>query len=97
MGLNGTELTEKPLDTIMTTFTDILGSAFWLIPIGIIAIALYIKTKNFTASSVWLMASTAILGSSNLFADHPEMSFLYYALTIMGFVGTVVSIYLMKK
>jgi len=97
MGLNGSELTNQPLNTIFSIFTDILGSAFWLVPVGFIAIALYIKTKEFTASSVWLMASTAILGSSNLFTDHPEMSFLYYVLTIIGFVGTVVGIYFMKK
>ena len=97
MGLNGSELTNQPLDTIMTTFTDILGSAFWLVPIGFIAIALYIKNKNFTASSVWLMASSSILGTSNLFTDHPEMSFLFYVLTVIGFVGVVISIYTLDR
>ena len=97
MPLNGSDLTNAPLDTMVSPFTDILGSAFWLVPIGFIAVALYIKTHDFTASSVWLMVSTAVLGTSNLFVDNPEMSFLFYVLTIIGFAGTIASIYFMKN
>jgi len=97
MVLNGSDLIDNPLDTMMSPFTDIIGSAFWLIPIGFIGLALYIKTRNFTATSIWLMASCSILGTSNLFVDHPEMSFLYYVVSILGLVGTVISVYLMKK
>jgi len=97
MPFNGTDLINDPMDTVASPFTDLLGSAFWLLPVGFIAVALYIKTRNFTASSIWILGACAMLGTSNLFVDNPEMSFLYYVLAIIGFTGTVASIYFMKK
>jgi len=43
--VNGTELLDDPFNTVFSPFTDLLGSAFWLVPISIIAAALFMKTK----------------------------------------------------
>jgi hypothetical protein len=96
LGLNGSELINNPLNTITSVFTNIIGSAFWLIPIGAIAVALYVKTKQPVVSSVWLIASCLMLGSGNLFVDAPEMAIVFYLFAGIGFVGLILNIYLMK-
>jgi len=94
--INGSELINDPLDTIISPFTDILGGIFWLIPIGIIAVALFVKTRSVTVSSIWLMASTALIGTG-VFVDYPEVGFIYYIFTVLGLVGAIVSIFFMKN
>ena len=97
MPLNSSDLLTDPIDTIMSTFTDILSSAFWLIPIGFIAVALYIKTKEVTAVSIWLLGSCLLVGSANLFGEYPQMAFVYYIFAVIGLVGTILSIWLMNN
>jgi len=96
MALNGSSLLDDPINTLMGTFTDILTSAFWLIPIGFIAVAIYIKTREVTAVSIWLLASCLLVGSANLFGEYPQMAFVYYIFAVIGLVGTILSIWLMK-
>lgn len=97
MPINGTDLLNNPIDTIFSPFSDFLGAGFWLIPIGFITLALFIKTRNLTAASVWLMGSCIIMGSGQIFGSYPEMSFFYYLVACLGFTGTIVSIFLMRK
>jgi len=94
--VNGSELINNPLDTVMSPFTDLLGSGFWLVPIGVIAVALFIKTRNVAVTSVWLMGSSLLIGSS-IFSSYPAMGFVYYLFTIIGFVGVIISIFFMKE
>ena len=94
--VNGSEFIDNPFNTIFGTFTDIMGGAFWLIPIGVIAVALFIKTRSITVSSIWLMASTAIVGTG-VFVDYPEVGFIYYLFTVIGIVMTIVSIFFIKE
>ena len=96
MSINGSEFIDNPWDTIWSPFTSVFGGAFWLIPIGIIAAALFMKTREVTVTSVWLIVSCLLVGSS-VFAEHPEIGFIYYAFAIMGLVGTVVSLFFMEK
>jgi len=93
MALNGTDLISNPWDSFFSVYGDIIGVSWYLIPISFIAVALYIKTRTFAVSGMWLMASTLMIGSA-LFVEHPEMSFVYYLFTVLSFVGIVVSIYL---
>lgn len=94
---NATDIVHKPIETMSSPFTNILGSAFWLIPIGFIAVALYVKTKTPVVSSVWIIGSCLLLGSGNLFSTAPEMSQVFFLFAILGFVGLFVSMYMMKK
>lgn len=93
MSFNGSEAIDNPWETFSSVYTDILGMGFYLIPIGVIAVALYIATRTIAASSIWLMASTLLVGTV-IFADYPEMSFIYYLFTVLGLVGVIFSIYM---
>lgn len=96
MAINGSELIDKPWDTIWGTFTNIFGGAFWLIPIGIIAVALFMKTREVTVSAIWLALSSLFVGTA-VFSEHPEIGFLYYMFTVLGLIGTIVSIFFMRE
>lgn len=92
MGVNATELINNPWETIFSPFEDIIPG-FWLIPIGVIAVALFIKTRSITVSSIWLFASCIMLGSGNLFVNNPEIAFVYFLFAVFGFIGVIVSLY----
>jgi len=93
--VNGSDLISNPWDTIWKPFIDIFGGGFWLIPIGTVALALYVKTREVSVSSIWLMISCFLVGST-VFSSHPEISFIYFVFTVIGLIGTVVSIFFMK-
>lgn len=94
--VNGSELLDNPFNTIMGTFTDILGGSFYLIPIGVIAVALYVYSRDVTVSAIWLMASSLLVGTS-FFSTYPGISFVYYLFTVFGLVVAIVSIFFIKK
>jgi len=94
--VNGSELINDPFDTVMGTFTDIMGGGFYLIPIAVIAVALYVYSRNITVSAVWLMASSVLVGTA-MFSDYPAISFVYYLFTLFGFMIAVVSIFFMNR
>ena len=96
MAVNGSELISNPLDTILSPFSDIFGQGFWLIIIGFIAAALFVKTRSVTVVSVWIMGSCLLVGSG-MFTSYPGMGFVYYLFTVLGLVGTIVSLYFMKE
>jgi len=94
--VNGSEFIDNPFDTVMNTFTGLIGGVFWLIPIGVIAVALYIKTREVTASAVWIMASCSLVGTV-VFNEHPEVGFLYYIFVVIGLMTSIISIFFMRK
>ena len=95
--LNGTELTENPFDTVFSSYTDLLGSAFWLIPISVIAAALFIKTKNITVVGAWLLGSGMLMGSANIFSGYPAMLDFYLAVIVIGVISILAGIFMQMK
>jgi len=59
MPFNGTDWINQPWNTTFKPFTDLFepfGEAFYLIPITFIGVALYMKTRNPTVVSAYLIA-----------------------------------------
>jgi hypothetical protein len=96
MSVNGSEFIQQPWDTMWSPFIDVFGAAFWFIPIGIVAAALFMKTREITVTSVWLTVSCLLAGST-MFNEHPEISYIYLLFAGLGIVGTIVSLYFMKE
>lgn len=96
MAFNGSDFISNPWGSIWSPYTDIFGGGFWLIFIGFIAVALFIKTRNVVAVSVWLMGSSLLVGSG-IYSTYPVMGFVYYIFTVIGLVGMIVSIFFMKE
>ena len=97
MPLNGTEFTDNPFDTVFSPFTELFGNAFFIVPIGFIALALYVKTRSALLSSVFIWASGILLASGNMFTNHPDMAIVYGLFTALGIVGTIASVYFTTK
>jgi len=97
LALNGSDFTNNPWDTVFDPFTDLFGSAFYIIPIGFIAVALYIKTRSPLVSSVWILSSSLLMSAGNIFTDRPSVMVLYVIFTGIGIVGTIVSVFFMRK
>jgi len=97
MQINGSELVDKPWDTIFSPFTDLLGGGFFLIPVTIIATALYVKTRNPVTVSGFLIASGVFLSAGSLFSSYPEMIVVYALFTTIGIMGLIVSLFFMRK
>lgn len=97
MPLNGTEFTDNPFDTVMSPFTELFGSSFFIIPIGFIALALYMKTRSTLLASLFVMTSSILMASGSLFTSHPDMAIVYGIFIVIGIVGTIGSVYFTSK
>jgi len=104
MPLNMTEFMENPWNTIYSPFTDFfqtyigVGNAFWLFLLVVFTVGIYIKTEgNAIMASMFMIASGAILGSANVFANQPEMSFAFYIFSAFGFAALFISIIYQNK
>ena len=97
MAINGSDLIDNPWNTTFSTFTDQLGSAFWLIPVSFIAAALYIRTRNTVLVSAYMIASGLLLAGGNIFMGAPEMMYVYIIFTVLGLVGLILGIFFIKK
>ena len=97
MPINGTDFLNNPWNTTFAAYTDLLGSAFWLIPVSFIAVALYIKTRNPVVATSFMTASGILLSSGNIFMGQPQMVFVYTVFTVISFSGMIGSIYFMKN
>ena len=97
MVFNGSELINNPFNTVFSPFTSILGSGFWLVPICFIAAALYVKTRDMTATSLFILGSCSILSGGNIFIGNETMGFVFLIFAAFGFIGLVLSIYFMRE
>lgn len=97
MPLNGSELIEDPITTLFSPYTDLLGSAFWLIPISVIAAALYVKTRNITVVGAWLLGSGSFMATGGIFAGFPGMMDFYMLIIIAGIVSIILGIIMERK
>jgi len=97
MPINGSELIDNPWETIFSPFTDLFGAGFYLIPLTFIAIALYVKTRDLVVVSAFMLASGTLFASASIFADYPEMAFVYLIFTAIGLIGMIVGIFFPRR
>ena len=97
MALNGSELLDKPIETIMSPYTDLLGGAFWLVPVSVIAAALFVKTRSITMVGAWLLGCGMLLSTAGIFAGFPGVLDFYLAVVVMGVISIIVGIVLEQK
>ena len=91
--INGTDFINNPWNTTFSPYTNLLGAGFYLIPLCFIAAALYVKTHNGVAVSVFIWVSGLLLASGSIFMDYPQMGFVFLVFTVMGMIGTFLAVY----
>lgn len=94
---NSTELLDNPITYLLTVFTDLLGDGFFLIPVSVIAGALFIQ-KNYdpVPAALFMLTSGALLGGGTLFAGYGEMAILYIIFAGVGLATLFLSIFFNK-
>jgi len=97
MAINGSDLVNNPWNTTFSAYTELLGNAFWLFPLSFIAIALYIKTRNPTLVSSYMLASGILLASGQMFMGNPEMVLVYIIFAVLGLVGILLDVFFLKN
>jgi len=103
MAWNGSELINDPFNQTFKSFTDFFqlhagyGNLFWIIPLAVIGLAIYIKTESPMAVSMYLIGSGALLGSGNIFAGNLAIGMFFIVIASAGFVGLIYSLYLNHK
>ena len=97
MPFNTTNMTTNPVVEIFSPYTDLLGVGFYIIPVAVIATALFVKTRSPIVVSAFLLTSGSLFTSAGMFASYPEMVTVFMIVTLLGVVGMFLSLYLMKK
>jgi hypothetical protein len=100
MAINGSELIDQPWNTTFSPFTNLFdsfldgaGVLFFLVPITIIAVALYVKTREPVMVSMYLIASGALFAGSGLFIGSVSMQLVYVVVAAIGFVSLFISLF----
>jgi len=94
--INGTTLLDDPWNTIFSPFTNLLGSMFYLIPVGAIGMGLFVKTRNPVMVSMYLLSSGALLSSGSIFVGAMDMVPVYIMITAAGVAGLFISLILRR-
>lgn len=97
MPINGTELLNAPWETILSPFTDLLGSGFYIIPVSVMAAALFIKTRDIVSVGVLMILAGALLSGGGLWTGYYQMSILYVIFTLIGVVSVVMGLLFRRR
>lgn len=103
MALNGTVWKEAPWNTTWSPYTDVFetifgnGNVFYLLPIIVLAFALYMKTNNPVMAAMFIMAASGILAMSTMLAGLPELAMMFTIFTAIGITIVVASIIFQKR
>jgi len=90
---NASRLVNDPINYLLKPFIDLTGDGFMLIPVSIIAGALWIQKKDPVIISMYMITSGALLGGGSLFAGYAEMSLVYVIFAGIGIGSLILSLY----
>lgn len=97
MAVNVTTLINNPVTTVFSPFVDLLGTPFYLIPVTVIGVALFIKTKEPIYLGFFLLLSGALLSGGGIFVGAMNMVLLYIFLIAAGFVSVFYGFYFKSR
>lgn len=97
MPINGSDLINQPFNTLTGPYTDILGMGFFLVVFVFIIAAVYIKTRNAVSALAVMLVVGMLFTGGGIFADFPQMSLVFLALSLIALVGLIVNTVFMLK
>lgn len=101
--LNGTELIEDPFQIVTGPWTDWFeditgnGAVFYLFPVTIIALGVYVKTNDIVTTSMFLLITGALLFTGSVMVGIPEMGIIFIIFTAMGIVSLFLGILFQRR
>lgn len=75
-------------------FNDVLGngSVFYMFPVIVLTIAIYLKTQSGVMASMFMIGCGALLSTANIFGGSLQMTAVFIIFTAIGIVGLFVSV-----
>ena len=99
MAVNGSEFINDPFNTSYSPFVDLFdkltgfGNLFWLFPLIVLTIGIYIKTEDAAVTSLFMAISGVLLGSGGIFVGAGDVALAFYIFATLGFVGVLLSVF----
>ena len=93
MAFNASELLSDPIAYSLTVFIDLLGTGFYLIPVSVIAGALFLQKRDPAIVSLYMITSGALLGTGSIFAGYGQMAMFYIFFAAVGIGSLFMSLY----
>lgn len=98
------EFLDNPLDTMFEPFTNLFetlihpnaGGVFWLLPLIILTLTIQLKVKDSTVTSMFMIASGALLSGGGIFLGASTMAGVFIIFSAIGFVSLFMSIYFQR-
>ena len=96
MPVNGSEFMESPWNTTFSPWTDMFatitgnGNVFYLFPLIVLTIGVYIKTRDAVMTSLFMITSGALCAAGGFFTNVGNIALLFTVFTAIGFVGLFV-------
>jgi len=93
MPLNGSELINDPFNTTFSPFTELFeriaghGMLFFLFPVIVLTFAIYSKTEDALAATMFMIGCGGILSAGSMFVGSPELTGIFIIFTAAGIVG----------
>jgi len=103
MAINGSDLINEPWNTTFSPFTDLFeamignGMVFFLFPLSVVTIALFVKTRNTAMTSMFMIVSGLLFATGNLFLNVPTMGIIFLIFAAIGFTGLFVSLFINER
>jgi len=103
--INGTTMINDPFNTLFSPFTNFfegilgpgLGAAFFLLPVTVLALGVYVKTNDIVTTSMFLLLTGALLFTGSIMAGIPEMGIIFIIFTAMGIVSLFIGIIFQRR
>lgn len=100
MPFNGSDIVTDPVNTTFSPFTELfeslgtgMGATFWLFPLSVIAVALYVKTRSVETVSLYMITSGALLGSGGIFWGATDMGLVFLVFASLGIASLFISLF----
>ena len=102
MALNGTDFIHDMWNTTFNPYTNMFlrtmgnGNIFYLVPFIVLTIGIYIKTKDATVATLFMIATGAVCSTGSMFSKAPDIAMIFLLFAAMGFVGLFTSLFFHK-
>jgi hypothetical protein len=98
MAFNSSRLLSEPITYLLSVFIDLLGTGFYLIPVSVIAGALFLqKNMDPVVPSMFMITTGALLGGGSIYAGMGDAAVMYIIFCGIGIATLPVSIYFGKR
>jgi len=99
MALNGTDFINAPWNTTFSPYTELFanvvgnGYVFYLVPLVVVTLALYVKTREPVMAAMFMITSGGLFSMGTIMVGAFDMSTVFIIFCAIGFLTLFLSIF----